>query len=257
MYAEERRLSILQLLKEKKRVEVAELAEWLRISPETVRRDLSELELQGLLKRTHGGALHVDAQDAPLFRSPNARRDVNVDNKRSIAQVAAAHVDNGDVIAIDNSTTVGMMLQYIPAGHNLTIIAYSLNVVTEIAARPDCDWNCILLGGTVNFKQLSTYGLLANNSLANFKPAKFFLSCAGIDRDGQLTESNLDDAEIKCELLKRSRSVFLLADESKFGRVASVNQGTLDDVDVLVTNAGLPKEKIAFLTDKQVRVLYD
>lgn len=256
MYAEERRMHILELLKSKKRVDVAELAEKLAISPETARRDLNELEIRGLLQRTHGGAIHVDSHAAPPFLSLHARRNINAEQKREIAMAAAAHVRDGDVIAIDNSTTVCAMLQFIPAGHTLTVITYSLHAVMEIAARPECDWDCIFLGGTVNFKQLSVHGMLATNSLANFKPAKFFMSCAGIDGDGQLTESNLDDAEIKCELLKRSRRVYLLADESKFGRVASVNQGTIKDVGCLITNSATDRKKTAFLAETSVEVLY-
>lgn len=256
MYAEERRLHILELLKERKRVEVAELAELLAISPETVRRDLNELEIRGLLQRTHGGAIYVDRQSVPPFLSLQARRDINAERKRQIAMAAVPHVADGDVIAIDNSTTVGTMLRFIPVSLTLTIVSYSLYAVMEIAARPDCDWNCILLGGTVNFKQMSLYGLLATNSLGNFKPAKLFMSCAGIDRDGQLTEGNLDDAEMKCELIKRSRRIFLLADESKFGRIGSVNQGTLDDVDCLITNRGLAPENAAILAERRIQVLY-
>lgn len=257
MYAEERRLHILDLLKKKKRVDVSDLAERLEISPETIRRDLNEMEADGFLKRTHGGAISLGGQKSRPLLPLLSRREVNYDKKASIARVAADFVEDGDVIAIDNSTTACAMLEFIPPGRKLTIITYSLQVILEIISKPEHNWTCISLGGIVHQQNMSTHGLLAGNALGFFQPAKLFLSCAGVSSDGLLTEGTLIDTEIKRDLIQCSQKTFLLIDESKWGQVGAVNWGNAADLDYLITNAGVDPAKLAFLADRKVRILFD
>lgn len=257
MYAEERRLYILELLKQKKRVDVADLATQMDISPETIRRDLREMESSGHLKRTHGGAIFVgDPEPGPeipvLFR-----KAINYEEKARIARRAAAFIEDGDVIALDNSTTVFCLLKYIPKDYKITVLTNAIQVVLEIYSFTDCAWTCVSLGGVVRPKSCSTVGFLACNTLSFFRPNKFFMSCNGVDRDGQLTEGNISETEIKRAMIRCSQKRFLLMDESKWGQIGVVNEANISEMDYLITNASVDRAKIEFLRDKGVKILFD
>ena len=257
MYVEERRLHILELLKKKRRVDVSDLADKLNTSPETIRRDLNEMEADGFLKRTHGGAIYRGEDTARPLIPVMGRRDINHEMKRSVARVAAFYVDDGDVIAIDNSTTACRILEFIPASYRLTVITYSLQVVMDMVSGGNGGWNCICLGGSVHNDNLSTHGILTTNALSLFQPHKLFMSCAGVGQDGLITEGALMETEIKRELILCCQKTFLLVDGTKWGQIGSVNEGTVDDLDFLITNAGVDPAKLAFLADRKVRVLFD
>ena len=257
MYAEERRMHILKQLEKKKRVGVLDLAGEFSTSPETIRRDLNEMEADGFLKRTHGGAISQDGRESRPMLGLLSRRAVEFDNKSSIAKTAAGFVENEDVIAIDNSTTACRMIEFIPADIKLTLISYSLQVIMDAAAKRDCNWTCISLGGVVNPGNLSSHGMLAANALSFFQPRKLFMSCAGIDPSGVMTEGNLLEAEIKRELLKACRETFLLVDKSKWRQAGSVNEGNAADMDCLITNADVDPEMLAVLRDAKLRIVFD
>ena len=257
MFAEERRQHILELLKMKKRVDVADLAGKLEISPETIRRDLNELEAEGVLKRTHGGAIYLGDHSSRPIMPMHSRREVNVDDKANIARTAAGFVKDGDVIAIDNSTTAARIVDFIPAAIRLTVITYSLQVILDSIAKPNRNWTCISLGGVVNPKNLSCHGVLTTNALDLFQPHKLFMSCAGIDANGVMTEGNLLEAEIKRELLRACRQVFLLVDKSKWGQVGPINEGRAADLDYLITNAVADPDTLPIPRGSKVQILFD
>ncbi len=256
MYVEERRQHILALLKRKKRVDVTDLAGKLDASPETIRRDLNEMEADGFLKRTHGGAIYLGGCTSRPLLSLLSRRDVNYEQKSAIAQFAANFVENGDVIVIDNSTTAGRMVDFIPADIQLTVISYSLQFIMEAAVKPDCQWTCIDLGGVVNPNNLSVHGMLTTNALELFRPKKLFMSCAGIAPGGQMTEGSLLDSGIKRALLRSCQERFLLIDGGKWGQVGVVNEGNAVDLDCLITNSGVEQAHLAFAKGSELRILF-
>lgn len=257
MYVEERRLHILELLKKDKRVDVSALAVQLDTSAETIRRDLNELEAEGFLVRTYGGAIYLgeDKSRQPIPFLP--RQEINHEKKMRLAEIAARHVEPGDVIAIDNSTTAGCMIEYIPAHYRITVITYSLQLVLAIVSKPKCRWTCISLGGMVEVENMSTHGLLTNNAVGFFNPKKLFMSCTGIDPTGLMTEGNLLESEIKRELLQNSQTRFLLIDDTKLGQVGVVNEGHISQMNFLITNATADRAKLSALLDEKTTLLFD
>lgn len=256
MYAEERRLYILELLKQTKRVDVGDLATKMDISPETIRRDLREMEASGHLKRTHGGAIYAgDPEPGPEIPEV-LRKAINFEEKCRLARKAATFVEDGDVVVLDNSTTVSCILQYIPKNYKITVLTNAIRAVVEFASYSDCDWTCVSLGGIVRQKTCSTIGFLACNTLSFFRPNKLFLSCNGIDRDGQLTEGNINETEIKRAMIRSSQKRFLLMDETKWGQMGVVNEANISEFDYLITNATVDRTKIEFLRDKGVKILF-
>ena len=257
MFAEERRQYIQIALRKNRRVDVAMLAAEMEMSLETIRRDLRELEADGLLKRTHGGAILAPAPDQEMEQPLLQRKSVNHDKKFRIAGRAASFVRDKDVVAIDNSSTAALLLHHIPRQYNITIVTNSISLVVDILSLADCNWTCVALGGVARAISNSTFGSPALTTLANFRPHKLFASCAGVDGSGTLTEGNLDDAEMKRALLRCSQVKFLLADDAKFGRLSAVNSAGINDFDYLVTNSTADPNRLGFLQDSRVRLLYD
>ena len=256
MYAEERRLHILEMLKQKKRVDVSDLADRLNTSPETIRRDLREMEAESSLKRTHGGAIYV-GDEKPRNETPVLhRKNVNYAAKCRIAQIAATLIDDGDVIVIDNSTTGFCMLQFIPLDFKITLLTNSIPLVNESLTMTGNEWTCICLGGVVNKTSFSTVGSMTETACGQFRPNKLFMSCAGIDADGSLTEGNLPDTEIKREFMARCRQKYLLADAAKLGQPSTVVEGDITAFDCLITDAGPENETVRSIHDKGVKILF-
>lgn len=257
MYAEERRLHILRLLRENKRVDVADLAEEMALSSETIRRDLREMEAEGLLKRTHGGAILRSIQDERPETPLMQRKMDNHELKAAIARKAASFVGNGDIVAMDNSSTVSGMLQFIPREHRITIVTNSVAIMVDILSRGECEWTCVSLGGVLSPHSNAAFGQLTLEALAHFRPNKLFMSCGALDDTGRTTEGNLNDSELKKALAACSQTTYLLADATKFGRVGAVNGIDIDDCDYLITNSGLDRQWLPYLEDKSVEVIFD
>ncbi len=257
MYAEERRQRIRELLELNKRVDVAELAEMMGSSPETIRRDLREMEVGGLLRRTHGGAIAIAETRRRSEIHIQSRKAINFRLKAAVAKRAAEFVEDGDVIAIDNSSTAYCLLEYLPRHYKITVLTNSIQVILEILSFSGCSWTCVSLGGVLHHNYTSTYGFLACRTLDYLRPDKLFMSCFGVDGDGSMTEGNLKDVEIKLAMLGRSRVSYLLLDEMKWGRVGTAVTGPVSKVDYIVTNSGADRQKMEFLSRMDVELLFD
>lgn len=256
MYAEERRIHIYDLLKHAKRVDVADLSERFGASLETIRRDLREMEADGLLRRTHGGAIIMDKPKTEVDMPVVFRKTINSDLKDEIARVAAGHVHDGDIVALDNSTTSLCILKFIPTDFKLTLVTNSIQSVIEAMSINDRDWSCICLGGMVNHRSYSTFGFIASNSLSFFRPNILFMSCAGLDETGRLTEGSISGVEIKRELIRRSQKKVLLLDATKWGLVGGVAEADIEEMDLLITNESSERKKLEFLRDKRIEICF-
>jgi DeoR/GlpR family transcriptional regulator of sugar metabolism len=257
MYTEERRLQILEIIRKEKRVDVNPLAEQLEISRETIRRDLRNLEMHGFIKRTHGGAIINDepARDEEL--PVMFRKAINIEKKCMIDKKASSFVKDDDVIVLDNSTTVTCMIKYLPRHYKLTIITNALQTMFEISGVTDSDWSCFFLGGALRRKSNATTGFIARNAFSFFRPNKLFMSCAGIDNRGIMTEGNINEVEVKQDFIQYSEQKYLLLDDTKFNTTGIVNEGSVSNIDYLITNSSVDRRKLEFLRDKDVKILFD
>lgn len=256
MYAEERRIKIYDLLKETRRVDVAELSEMFKASLETIRRDLREMEADGLLRRTHGGAIIMDKPKTENDMPVVFRKTLNSELKDDIARAAVTHINDGDIVALDNSTTALCLLKFIPKEYKITLVTNSIQSILEAMSINDGEWNCISLGGMVNPRSYSTVGFIASNALSFFRPNILFMSCAGLDENGRLTEGSMSGVEIKRELIKCSQKKVLLLDATKWGLVGGVAEAEIEEIDVLITNESCDKKRLEFLRDKRIDIRF-
>lgn len=248
MYSHERKAKIIDLLKSQSSVSVNILADMLHTSRETIRRDLKELESEGILTRTHGGAISK-SNSRPVGTSakygdtvlnneyPFALRHVrNIPEKKVIAEKAASFIENRDTIFIDNSSTTLFLLDYIPREMHLTIITNSIKVLLEAAKLESPNLSLISLAGFYNCNNYSLYGTRTIKSAEDFFPNKSFISCTGVTLENRLTDISLNEVDTKKALIAKSKETYLLADHTKFEINGPFYLSDFDAIDYIVTD---------------------
>jgi DeoR family transcriptional regulator, fructose operon transcriptional repressor len=236
VYAEERRAAIVQRARRDGRVEVAGLAAEFAVTPETVRRDLTDLERRGVVQRVHGGA--IPAERLRVERPVADRAVLHTDEKARIAVAALAELpEAGGTILLDAGTTTGALAEAMPDGLELTVVTNAVPIALALADRPS--FEVLLIGGRVRSRTLATVDDWAVRTLEELSVDVAFVAANGVSRERGLTTPDPAEAAIKRALLRAGRRVVLLADHSKVGQDHFVRFGTLDAVDRFVTDAGL------------------
>lgn len=249
--SEERHQVILDLLEESGSVTVNEMVERFGVSEMTIRRDLDILEKKGLLRRVHGGAvLDRGRSYEPPFLS---RAVENLEAKQRIGRVAADMIQNGDSITLDVGTTTMEIARHIAGKQNLTVITPCLQIASLLAENPNI--RLILTGGIVRPGELSMVGHLAERALKDFYVDKLFLGAAGVDFNAGLTEYNLEDTLVKQVMIKNAKEVILVADSSKFGRIAFTSIAPLSVVSRLITDQEADTEVVTRLRRQNIEVV--
>ncbi len=243
MFALERQKKILEILRNEGAVSVSRLSNDLKVTEETIRRDLEKLESQECLKRTHGGAVPIDEGTYEI--SLEKRKQLNVEVKQKIAKEASKYVMSGDTIFLDASTTTFFMAKELKSMKNITVITNSLRVAAELSG---CEHVKLILVGGVASQNQSFIGSLAENSIEeNYFASKMFLSSKGVTANAGILESNEQECGIKQKMIQNSKTRYYLCDKSKLGSVGFVKLTTFDKINFMITDVkleGALKEKI-------------
>jgi len=235
MYPEERQQQILQRARTEGRVDVVALAEDLRVTTETIRRDLTVLERAGVLRRVHGGAIPVERLG---FEPALATRDaVMTAEKERIAKAAVEELPRDGAIIIDAGTTTGRLAEAIPLDRELTVVVNSPPLATALATRPNL--TVIALGGRVRGRTLAAVDDWALAPLATLCVDVAFMATNGLTIERGLTTPDPAEAAVKRSMMAAARRTVMLADHTKVGNDYFARFGALADIDVLITDAGL------------------
>lgn len=251
MLSEERRQAILHLLDTMGNVTVAELGARFEVSEMTIRRDLDELERQGLLRRVHGGAVRGRGRSyEPAFLIRYGLRQAE---KERIAAAAADLIQNGDSIALDVGTTTLEVAKRLKGKRDLTVITPSLRIANQLAEMQDL--RLILPGGLLRPGELSLVGALAEETFRQFYVDKLFMGIGGIDLEAGLTEFNLEDALVKKAMLRAAKEIIVVADASKFGVVTFSVVAPLQVVNRIVTDSAISPAMVDRLRERNIEVI--
>lgn len=244
MFAHERQQEIVARARRAGRVGVAELAHALAVTSETIRRDLSQLEQAGLVRRVHGGALSIERQT--LEPEVLERSLANVTEKRAIAERALEELPPTGAVFLDAGTTTGILAELLPAGRNLTVVTHSLPVALTLAGRSG--YTVLAPGGEVRGPTLATVGPWAEGRLRNIQTDVAFIATNGFSLRRGLTTPNAAEAEMKRLIVQTSARVVLLADRTKLDQEFFECFAAIDEIDLLITDAGLDLEVAEALT---------
>ncbi|GAB3189713.1 DeoR/GlpR family DNA-binding transcription regulator [Nesterenkonia suensis] len=201
----------------------------------TIRRDLSELEQRGLLRRTHGGAVGLPARGAHL--PYDVRRDTRVEEKRAIGRAAAALIPDGSSVIIDDGTTCMAVAEAL-AGRDITVLALSLHIAAVLAREPGPEargTRVLTPGGELNPGELSWSGHRAVRDIEAFRADVGVLGVCGWDEDSGMTASTAQDADVKRAIRGSSRETVAAAGADKLGVSATFAVCATEDISTLVT----------------------
>jgi DeoR/GlpR family transcriptional regulator of sugar metabolism len=219
---------IIKLLTEHGALPLRELAEHLRVSEATARRDVNRLAEAGRLSRVYGGAVINGPAEEPFAYSDVTDRE----QKKRIARAAAKLVADGEVVVLDIGSTV-LELSQLLAGRPVKVITSNLAVYEVLKNAGPTE--LILLGGQVRRNYLSTVGFIAENAMAHLHADIAFLGTSGITRTGRVLDTTPVEVSIKQQIIQSSDKVVLLATERKFpGTGMSVVCGP-EEISALVT----------------------
>lgn len=253
LFMEERRRLILEALETTGRVSVSALAEQLKVSAVTIRQDLNALEADGLLSRTHGGAVApetpVRAEKTEL--SFDIRRTKQLDEKQALGKAAAALVETGSAIALDASTTVCQIVPHLRGLDSLTVVTNNLMVTDMVLSNRNIE--VLLPGGRLRRDSYSIVG--APESLPAINLNIGFLSAWGIADEAGLTEASAQETEMKQALLSLCLMKVVLVDSGKWGQVAPYTYAQPKDIDIILTTNRTPDEALRPFKNAEVRVV--
>jgi DeoR/GlpR family transcriptional regulator of sugar metabolism len=251
LFLQERREQILALLEQEGRVFVASLSERFNLSQATIRTDLEALAGQGLLLRTHGGAIAADRTDLEL--SFDVRRRLHSVQKKRIGAVAAALVEDGDAVALDASTTALAVANHIKDRHELTVITNSLFVALAFLDTPGT--TVLMPGGFLRRDSVSLVGSEGHDFIKQFNFQKGFFGAKGLTLEEGLTDVNNAEVAVKRAWVAHAKQVIAIVDSSKWGRVGFASFASIDQVDCIITDEGAPPHMVAALREAGVDVV--
>ena len=233
-----RQQTILQLLDARGKVSIAELSGRFAVSEMTVRRDLAQLEGEGLLRRTHGGAVHVQSGS---FEPPLALRSrLHVSAKQAIAAMVAREVQDGQTLVLDGGST-GIAIAEALVGRTLTVCALNLRAAAVLASSPET--TVMVPGGQIRHGEQSLVGPAAERTLADHRFDTYLMTASAVEAAAGATEWNVSDAAVKRAALASSGRCILACDSSEFGHTAFARVAALDQVDLIVTDAALDADQ--------------
>jgi DeoR/GlpR family transcriptional regulator of sugar metabolism len=246
----ERQTRIRKLVEETGRVTVPELSAIFEVSEATVRRDLEELDGEGWLRRTHGGAVRAErASKEPPIMQRIVEQEAE---KKRIGEAAAAMIEPGETIFLGSGTTVQEVARDLPEDIQLTVITNSLPVVNHLANYPNID--LIVIGGMLRHSELSMVGHIAEQAVKEFRADKVFMGMHAIDAHHGFTNDFLPETMTDRAILGIAPQVIVVADHTKFGRVSSVLVVATTAAHMIVTDTEAPQECVAELIEMGIEV---
>ncbi len=242
MIAAERRNMIKDLLIKNKSVKVSDLVKQFDVSEETIRRDLNQLEKEGIVEKNYGGAILVDRKSPhPTVLPLQERQQQFAKEKELIGRKAAELIEEGQTIILDAGTTTWHVATGLAEKGPLTIITNAMNIAEQCTTNEAA--SIYLLGGKLRRNSLSTVGPQAEEELQKYNANYSFLGTSGISLRHGFTSSDLYEAEMKKAMVLASHKRVVLADHSKLQKAGLTSFCTFQDVDIFITSD---------LADKQV-----
>jgi DeoR/GlpR family transcriptional regulator of sugar metabolism len=248
---EQRQQLILETIKDYRQVTVSELSQRFGVSHVTIRRDLRELAARGLLRRAHGGA--ILATPAPP-EPPVIQRMVRAENcKECIGRAAAALVSDGDSVFIGSGSTTAYVARNLDGRKNLTVVTNALNIASELATAQGV--TIVVTGGMMRASELSLVGHIAEQSLREVRVDKAIMGMRAISLEAGMTNDYLPEVMTDRAIIEMAPELIVVADHTKFGKVASAYVAPVERITVLVTDSDTDPQTLAHLEEVGVRVI--
>lgn len=232
-------------------VRVQDLAEQLGVTGATIRKDLRILESQNILIRTHGSASPVKPHVMDI--SVDVKASQNRDKKIIIAQAAQELITPDDAIILASGSSVTAFAEILTPVNMINVVTPSLGIALILNEKENV--KVMLLGGEMYKNSMSVRGSYTEAGLVNVSCSKLFIGCDGINLETGITCSNLAEASLTTAMMKSCTQTVVLADSSKFGRRGFGKIGNVEDIDIIVTDSGIPSTMRKKIEDLGVQIL--
>ena len=242
MMFEERAAKILEIVGRRATVSIGDLARAVGTSESTIRRDITELDHQGKLKRVHGGATRMSNPVITGEYDMQTKSGIHVDLKLRIAKYAAATIHSDDLVYIDAGTTTMMMIPYIDAPGTVFVT----NGFAHAKALIQRGYVVYITGGRLKLTTEAIVGYDAVRSIEKYNFTKSFMGTNGIDEKRGFTTPDIDEALIKEAAMEHAYVSYMLADSSKFRKVSSVTFSKISNACIITDS--IPDEHYKKLT---------
>ena len=243
----ERKSIILEMLMEQSSVSVSDLAKRLKVTVVTARADLAALEEEGLLVRTHGGA--IPSQHPKIMARMQAAKGV----KGSIAKAAAAMIEDGDTVIISAGTTTALIAKYLLGKRGVHIVTN--NTLLLSYARTNPQMRVTLVGGEFRPEEEGVVGPMALAAIDQFHVSKAFIGIDGASLKQGFSANSVESADLVRKMAVQADEVIVISDSNKFGKPGFARILPFDGVDALVTDNDLTTEFEEELMTAGVRIV--
>ncbi len=250
----ERQNIISQQLSTQGFVLVPEMSNILSCSEETVRRDLKEMERDGKLVRTHGGAYQAEKFDKTY--PMELRKVQNHGTKEKFAERALRYIKDNDMIMLDSSSTCLALAEAI-VEHSLSITLITNSfAICRLCHEKNTEINLICIGGAYRKRTSSFADPNTVEALKGYHADKSFISCPNLTIEFGLSDNHISEANVRKQMIIQSEKRFLLVDHEKFGSSANVPFNGLEKIDYLFTNQRLSVEWERYADFHDIKIEY-
>jgi DeoR family transcriptional regulator of aga operon len=246
---------ILQELLRTGKVTVEDLAHRLKVSAATIRRDLTELEQRGLLRRSHGGAVSIEPALYEPFRNVSSFQEQEeqlTTEKRRIGLAAAEIIADGETIALGAGTTTTQVARSLRHRKGITVLTNAVNIAMELSHQDDI--KILVTGGVLSGAWFALVGPSAIQSVNEFFVDKAFIGVDGIHSEHGLTTNYPDQATIHRAMLQQARQKIVVADHRKIGVAATALIWPPSGIDLFITDRSADDESVEAFVAKGIKV---
>jgi DeoR family transcriptional regulator, fructose operon transcriptional repressor len=233
LFTAERKAKILEILQLQNKVTVAKLASEFGVSGATIRSDLRQMHAQGLIIRTHGGAMQKISSNIELYT--DQKLDSNIEKKKHIAEAALQLISDGDSIILDTGTTTLELAKLLYRKGYLTVITNDIEIALTLEKHPSA--KIYLLGGLIRKMFHCTLSLSGKPLMDGIIVNKAFMGTNAFSLDKGALTPDISQAETKKAMIQCAQEVILLCDSSKIGKVSLSQFARIEDIDIFVTDA--------------------
>ncbi|MFD6439560.1 DeoR/GlpR family DNA-binding transcription regulator [Peribacillus sp. NPDC060186] len=250
MLAAERKIKIIEYVRKHNVASVAQLSQDFGVHEATIRRDLSEIEKEGRLRRTHGGVVLVEGVSSePSF---TVRASERVEEKIRIAERAAEMIEEGDNIILDSGTTTLQIAKALVNKSNLTIVTNDINIAAELR---DCkDIKVIVTGGILYPESYMLNGLFTDNALKTLHVSKAFIAIPAFHPKRGLTHFDDRLVSSKRSMIEAATETIVVTDHTKLGGVSLHMVAPIDQIKTLITGKEASETQIRQFVESGVAV---
>jgi DeoR family transcriptional regulator, aga operon transcriptional repressor len=251
MLKKERQREILKIIESQGKAEVPVLARRFAVTEMTIRRDLMDLGKRGLLERVHGGALIQNdrrGNESPVYERITDRLEM----KQQIGQAAAGLVRDGENIFLGSGSTTMAVAEALMNHRNITVYTNALNIADALFHYPV---KVTVIGGSLRRTELSLIGDLTEKTIQGLRVDKVIIGIRGIDPVKGLTSDHMEELLTDQAILNISKTIIVVADHTKIGRVAAIRTAPITAITKIVTNKGGPKDILQAIRQMGVEIL--